>query len=594
MSSYPEKAGGEKVAGKSKTIQQELSEIGRTLQTVDFSNPDQMRAFVSNLLNLIEIQHNEIEKLGTENQQLKDEINTLKGQKGRPNIKPNIKDQDHNPDDTNFQSGIQPEKKKKKKAKKKGTIPIDRKKTIQYKGHLPPDARHKGYRRRTVQGIRIEHCNTQYCLERFYSESKGTLYEASLPQGCEDGYDPGLKAWIITCYYDYRIPEDKILQQLTDIGICISAGHISAILTKEKDAFHGEKEQIVSAGISSTAYQHMDDTGARVNGVNHHFSVLCNEWYSAFFITRRKDRMTVLNTLCHGHELHYTINEATMAYLQEKHVPRHIRRALARVKWPEGMKEKEFTARLTDLSACNAQAGTCKKIKPRYRDIILEAAAITWYQNRHSSEKIQILITDAAKQFGGITELNALCWVHEDRHYAKLIPVFDIHKKMVGDFREKIWDYYKKLKAYKAHPVKKKKNRLDKDFDELFSTVTGYDALDECIQKTCERKAGLLVVLGNPHVPLHNNPAELAVREHVVKRKISIQTRSADGTRSWETFLSIKDTCRKLGVNFREYLYDRLSGNYNLPSLADLLARRAQARIMYQAGTCQLSTNSPS
>ncbi|MEW6606371.1 MAG: hypothetical protein AB1414_02795, partial [bacterium] len=83
-------------------------------------------------------------------------------------------------------------------------------------------------------------------------------------------------------------------------------------------------------------------------------------------------------------------------------------------------------------------------------------------------------------------------------------------------------------------------------------------------------------------VPLHNNPAELAVREYVVKRKISIQTRSEEGTRSWETFLSIKDTCRKLGVNFRKYLYDRLSGEYRLPSLAEMIGQTSA--VCYPCG----------
>ena len=56
-----------------------------------------------------------------------------------------------------------------------------------------------------------------------------------------------------------------------------------------------------------------------------------------------------------------------------------------------------------------------------------------------------------------------------------------------------------------------------------------------------------------------------------VKRKISFGTRSADGTKSWETFFTVMDTCRKLGINFRNYLYDRISHQNKMPSLSSLI-----------------------
>lgn len=117
------------------------------------------------------------------------------------------------------------------------------------------------------------------------------------------------------------------------------------------------------------------------------------------------------------------------------------------------------------------------------------------------------------------------------------------------------------------------KIRLSNLFDSIFSIKTGYKQLDERIELTKKKKDALLVVLEHPEIPLHNNPAELALRMYVIKRKISFGTRSADGTKSWETFFTIMDTCRKLGVNFRDYLYDRISKNYKMPSLASLISK---------------------
>jgi len=80
-----------------------------------------------------------------------------------------------------------------------------------------------------------------------------------------------------------------------------------------------------------------------------------------------------------------------------------------------------------------------------------------------------------------------------------------------------------------------------------------------------------LVVLDHPEVPIHNNTAEIAVREGVIKRKISRGTRSEAGKIAWENMLSIMDTCRKLGISFYEYLQDVYSNNYSLLTLAELI-----------------------
>ena len=144
---------------------------------------------------------------------------------------------------------------------------------------------------------------------------------------------------------------------------------------------------------------------------------------------------------------------------------------------------------------------------------------------------------------------------------------------LVDKFRAKIWEFYSKLKQYKKNPNEADKIRLSNLFDSIISIKTGYKQLDERIELTKKKKDALLVVLEHPEIPLHNNPAELALRMYVIKRKISFGTRSDDGTKSWETFFTIMDTCRKLGVNFRNYLYDRISKNYEMPSLASLIPK---------------------
>jgi hypothetical protein len=81
----------------------------------------------------------------------------------------------------------------------------------------------------------------------------------------------------------------------------------------------------------------------------------------------------------------------------------------------------------------------------------------------------------------------------------------------------------------------------------------------------------LLQFLDHPHIPLHNNESEIAAREPVIKRKISYGTRSELGKSAWENALSIKDTCRKLDVNFFQYMLDIYSNSFSMKRLAEVL-----------------------
>ncbi len=60
----------------------------------------------------------------------------------------------------------------------------------------------------------------------------------------------------------------------------------------------------------------------------------------------------------------------------------------------------------------------------------------------------------------------------------------------------------------------------------------------------------------------------------VKKRNISGSTRSDLGRLCRDTFASLKKTCRKLGVGFRDYPSDRLSGDSLIPWLPDLMKQR--------------------
>ena len=408
-----------------------------------------------------------------ENQQLKDEINRLKGEKGRPDIKPKSSAGKNEP----FKN---PKPKKKwKKHSKLGRVVVDEAKVVKYEGMLPDDACHKGYRSVVVQDIAIKTSNTEFKLERYYSPSEAKTYEASLPNYINGEFGASLKSWVLFWYFHSRIPENRIHKMLSDIGIIISSGEISNIIVKEGGIFHKEAKDITEAGIKSSSYQHIDDTGARVGGENQHFTVLCNDYYSAFFTNPKKNRLSVIGILSQKEELSFMVNPYVIGFLKERKLKAEVLSSLkSLLKMGEMRKEKfekELNLAIPDL-------------KEYHRTMILEAAAIVAYQENHASPTIERLVCDDAKQFYYITPIRALCWIHEERHYKKLTPLPCHHRKLVDCFRSRIWDYYYELTQYKKSPNEEEKIRLSALFDEIFSTKTGYDDLDNRIQLTKAKK----------------------------------------------------------------------------------------------------------
>ena len=192
-----------------------------------------------------------------------------------------------------------------------------------------------------------------------------------------------------------------------------------------------------------------------------------------------------------------------------------------------------------------------------------------------------ILVADDAKQYLQLCVLLSLCWLHEIRHYERLKPVLQIHKKAVEEKIDRIWKYYFALREYKEWACKKppppleeilkRQQELEKQFDKIFTASTGYYTLDHRISLTAAKKERLLVPLYHPHVPLHNNDAERPLREPVIRRKISGGTKSEDGKKAWENMLTIKDTCRKHDVSFYHYLCDIISGRREMTLLSTLI-----------------------
>jgi hypothetical protein len=224
------------------------------------------------------------------------------------------------------------------------------------------------------------------------------------------------------------------------------------------------------------------------------------------------------------------------------------------------------------------------------RDDLEQAAAIAYYRQQTTVPVVQTLVCDDAAQFKWLTEYHALCWIHEGRHYARLTPVVPQHAALLKEFAEQFWDYYAALHRYRENPTAEEAERLRKQFDELFSQRTGYEALDDRIAKTAVKKDELLTVLSDPSVPLHNNASELGARVSARRRDVSLHSKSVRGAHAMDIFTTVVQTCKKLGVSAHAYLRDRLSRRWAMSSLADLIriASRSPPGLSPAAATARV------
>ena len=117
----------------------------------------------------------------------------------------------------------------------------------------------------------------------------------------------------------------------------------------------------------------------------------------------------------------------------------------------------------------------------------------------------------------------------------------------------------------------------------LFSTITGYEQLDERIKKTRLKKDSLLLVLKHPALPLHNNASVLGARTQARYRDISFHTINEKGTEAKNTFMTIGSTAKKLMVNSYQYILDRVSNKFEMPSLASLIENSSPSNGLGQA-----------
>jgi hypothetical protein len=543
-------------------------EYRRRLEELDLKAvPDEgSRRAILLVLNLVEELKLENRQLREENQRLREENQRLKGERGS-RLPPNPSASGTTTASHSSEKERRQPKQRHKRSKVE-QIEITREETLRInRAQLPPDAEFKGYETAVVQDLKIELDNVRFLKEKFYSAAEGKTYVAELPLGYQGEYGPGVKALAVVFYYASNMSQPKILEWFEHVGIHLSAGELSNWLIQDPELFHREKAAAYEAGLSSSPWHHLDETGTRVNGQNQQCHIVCNPLYTAYFTTEKKDRLNVIDVLRNLRPRLFRFNEEAQQWLQQSGLPSRLLGPLQSLPSDQDLSEAELTGWLEQHLPSLSH--------PR-RQQILQAGAVAAYHAEVGFPVVRLLVCDDASQFKGVTEELGLCWIHEGRHYKQLEPLVPHHQQLLDRFLDRYWGFYGKLLHYQNQPTAAAATGLAQEFDERFSTVTGYQALDQRIAKTQAKKESLLKVLIHPEIPLHNNPAELGARLRVRKRDVSFGPRTSEGRQAWDTFHSLVSTTKKLGISFYQYVHDRLTGANQMPSLAELIKQKAQ------------------
>ena len=522
--------------------------------------PEERTPLVEALLAVLRQVLDHVGELEATNQQLRDEVAVLKGQKPRPQLRPSTLTL---PAATAAGTSGPGRRRGKPSQPKTSQLTIHREVPL-HPAHLPEGAMFKGYEAYVVQDLVIQSDNTKYLRARYDLPEGGSVL-APLPAGvlpvAGGHFGANLVVYILDQYHHAQVTEPLLLQQLWEYGIVISAGQLHRLLTEGHAPLHQEKADVLAAGLAVSSYVGTDDTGARHRGHNGYCTAVGNDLFACFESSASKSRLNFLQVL-HGPQRDYALNETAQVYWERQKLPAAVQAAL--LQGPQAFAgEQAWNTRLAALAI----------IDERHVRIVTEGALLGGLIARGVSPELAVL-SDGAPQF--VVLVHAACWVHAERPLAKLVPHNEEHRVAIAGVRHQIWELYQDLRAYREQPQPALRPVLEARFDALVNQRTAYPSINGVLKEMRDHKADLLRVLERPEVPLHNNALESDIREYVKRRKISGGTRSEAGRRCRDTFASLKKTCRKLGVRFWDYLHDRVRGRGQVPRLADLIRQKAR------------------
>ena len=469
----------------------------------------------------------------------REEIARLKGLKGHPAIKPSGMDKGTEP--------AKPAKKDKPRRRGQVTPRVSIEDLVVKATAVPEGSCFKGHEPFLVQDLVISASATRYQRERWIIPDGRTIL-APLLEGIDSHFGPELRRFVLMQYHQGQSTLPRLVALLQSVGVSISKRQIQRLLTDQQADFVSEARAVLRAGLETSPYVSVDDTGARHAGKNGFCTQIGNDWFTWFGTRATKSRLNFLDLLRAGHT-DYVLNDAAYGYMQKHDLSAPL---IARL-----MAEPQscFADEAVWLTHLERLGFTALTVTPDPVRVATEGALWGSVQS-HQFLCDAVVLSDDAGQFN--IGRHALCWIHAERLVHKLDTFTDTQRAAQARVRGLIWNFYASLKAYQRNPTRHRCVALRARFDRIFRRRTGFATLDRLLARLHANKAELLMVLERPEIPLHTNGSENDIRCQVIRRKISAGTRSDIGRDCRDAFLSLAKTCDKLGIAVWDYLGSRL------------------------------------
>ena len=102
----------------------------------------------------------------------------------------------------------------------------------------------------------------RYRRERWITPDGQTTI-APLPEGTRGHFGPDLRRFVLMHYHQGESTLPRLTAVLQSVGLSISRREVERLLTEKHDDFLAEARDVLRAGLQTSPWISVDDTGAR-------------------------------------------------------------------------------------------------------------------------------------------------------------------------------------------------------------------------------------------------------------------------------------------------------------------------------------------
>jgi hypothetical protein len=350
---------------------------------LDELTPAQLKELVALLLT-------KVSELERKNAEQREEIARLKGLKGRPDIKPSGMEKATEPATSTMQG------KRARRGKVRPCVVVEER---IIKATVPAGSCFKGYEPYQVQDLVLSVQAVRYLRERWVTPDGRTII-APLPEGTRGHFGPNLRRFVLMQYHQGQSTLPRLTALLQSVGMAISKREIQRLLTEKQEAFLTENRDVLRAGLETSPWISVDDTGARHQAKNGYCTQIGNQHFTWFGTRSSKSRSNFLDLLRAGHT-DFVLNDAAFAYMRGRALSATLIARLAEPPETVFADQAAWSAHLDRLGL------TGLTTTPDPVQIATEGA-IWGSIHAHDFLRDAVVLSDDAGQFA--VGRHALCW----------------------------------------------------------------------------------------------------------------------------------------------------------------------------------------